>query len=107
MIKKFFDGHGDPIPKADLLTPTQIQIQKECDDLADLLIAKNKAYGNSAIDPVRVFSDASPEEQILVRLDDKLSRLKRGSAAGEDVITDLMGYLILLKVARNGVTNED
>ena len=39
-------------------------------------------------------------EQLLVRIDDKLSRLARGSAADEDVERDLMGYLVLLRVAR-------
>ena len=65
-----------------------------------MLVAKNAAYGDSALDPVRVFSHADPVEQILVRIDDKLSRLARGSAAGEDVEQDLMGYLILLRIAR-------
>lgn len=68
-------------------------------DIGRMLIAKNAAYGNSALDPVRVFSRADPVEQLKVRIDDKLSRLKRGAAAGEDVITDLIGYLVLLKVA--------
>lgn len=66
--------------------------------IEEMLLAKNKAYGNSAIEPVRVFSTASSREQILVRLDDKVSRLVRGSAAGEDVIGDMIGYLILLRV---------
>jgi len=74
-------------------------IRAECDALADMLIAKNKAYGNSALEPVRVFSRCDAVEQIRVRLDDKLSRLARGSAAGEDVVQDLLGYLILLRVA--------
>jgi len=38
-------------------------------------------------------------ELIRVRLDDKLSRIARGQAAGEDVTLDLMGDLILLPVA--------
>ena len=75
-------------------------ITEECDALRVLLLAKNAAYGNSALEPVRVFSKADPEEQIRVRLDDKLSRLARGSAAGEDVEQDLLGYLILLRVQR-------
>lgn len=75
-------------------------IADECRSLRDLLLSKNKAYGNSALDPVRIFSKADSEEQIRVRLDDKLSRLSRGSAAGEDVEQDLLGYLILLRVAR-------
>ena len=78
----------------------QALIGEECDLLKQMLVEKNKAYGNSALDPLRVFSKAEPEEQILVRLDDKLSRLARGSAAGEDVELDLMGYIVLLRVAR-------
>ncbi len=69
-------------------------------EVGDMLVEKNRAYGNSALDPVRVFSRASVVEQLLVRIDDKLSRLSRGSAAGEDVERDLMGYLVLLRVAR-------
>ena len=76
-------------------------VRSELTELGDFLISKNEAYGNSALDPVRVFSDASPEEQLLVRIDDKLSRLQRGSEyADEDTVTDLIGYLILLKIAR-------
>lgn len=72
-------------------------------EIRDMLIEKNKAYGNSALDPVRVFSKASAEEQILVRIDDKLSRLQRGSEyADEDTVKDLIGYLILLQIAREG-----
>ncbi len=75
-------------------------IADECDAVKALLLEKNQAYGNSAIEPVRIFSKAPSEEQIRVRIDDKLSRLARGSAAGEDVELDLIGYLILLRVAR-------
>jgi hypothetical protein len=84
------------------ITPDQahILISDECDRLKDMLLAKNAAYGCSALDPVRIFSKADPVEQIRVRLDDKLSRLARGTAAGEDVEADLCGYLILLRVAR-------
>lgn len=79
---------------------SQELIAAECDAVKAMLLEKNLAYGDSALDPVRVFSKASPVEQILVRLDDKLSRLQRGSAAGEDVVKDLIGYLILLRVAQ-------
>lgn len=57
-------------------------------------------YGNSALDPVRVFSKVSSVEQLLVRIDDKLSRLKRGTPDGEDIERDLLGYLVLLRIAR-------
>jgi hypothetical protein len=75
-------------------------VRAETDALALMLISKNAAYGNSALDPVRIFSKADTTEQIKVRIDDKLSRLARGSADGEDVEKDLMGYLVLLRIAR-------
>ena len=76
-------------------------IAEECDLLKSLLLEKNKAYGNSAFEPVRVFSRADPEEQIKVRLDDKLSRLARGTEFGsEDSEQDLLGYIVLLRVYR-------
>ena len=75
-------------------------VRAVADDAVAMLIEKNAAYGNSALDPVRVFSRAPVVEQLLVRIDDKLSRLARGSAAGEDVERDLLGYLLILRVAR-------
>lgn len=75
-------------------------IAAECDAIKAMLLAKNAAYGNSALDPVRVFSRASTHEQIRVRIDDKLSRLQRGSVFGdEDTVLDLIGYLVLLRIA--------
>lgn len=88
------------------MSDTQKKIAQVCDSIKEMLLAKNRAYGDSAINPVRVFSKASPEEQLLVRIDDKLSRLARGSAAGEDVVDDLIGYLVLLKVARAPAIDE-
>ena len=47
-------------------------------------------------------SQSSPVEQILVRIDDKLNRVKQGAgllANDEDVVMDLIGYFVLLKVA--------
>lgn len=76
------------------------EVRNYLDEISAMLIEKNRAYGNSALAPVRVFSRASTVEQILVRIDDKLSRLARGSAAGEDVEKDLLGYLVLLRIAR-------
>lgn len=76
-------------------------IAAECEALKTMLLAKNAQYGNSALEPLRVFSTASPVEQLLVRLDDKLSRIARGNGEGnEDAEADLLGYLILLRVAR-------
>jgi len=67
--------------------------------LAEMLISKNAKYGNSALEPKRIFSKASPVEQILVRIDDKLSRMSNQDE-DEDVVSDLLGYLVLLKIAK-------
>ena len=81
--------------------PNGFDILSECVALAEMLIDKNVADGDSALSPVNGFAHGlDPEAQIRVRLDDNLSRLARGQAAGEDVIKDLLGYLILLRLAR-------
>ena len=81
----------------------QALIADECDEIKAMLLGKNKAYGNSALEPLRIFSTANADEQIKVRLDDKLSRLARGTGVEtEDVEGDILGYLVLLRIARRG-----
>lgn len=81
--------------------PAAADIIGECLNLARMLLEKNRAYGNSALEPVRIMSrDLPTEAGILVRMDDKLSRLQRGHAAGEDPARDFVGYWILLQIAR-------
>jgi hypothetical protein len=75
------------------------KIEEVCDEIKEMLIKKNEAYGNSASDPVRIFSKVDAIEQINVRIDDKLSRIARGHEYGdEDTELDLIGYLILKRV---------
>ncbi len=68
-------------------------------ELGDMLKQKNIAYGNSALKPQRIFSTASSIEQINVRIDDKLSRIKNQMIDDEDAEFDLMGYLVLKRIA--------
>ena len=89
------------------LSKTEIKISEICDDIKELLIFKNRKYGNSALKPCRVFSKSSAVEQLLVRIDDKLNRIMQGAgllAKDEDVLNDLIGYLVLLKI---GMSEED
>jgi hypothetical protein len=78
-----------------------VQVGVVLDEIRELLIAKNKKYGNSALEPLGVFSQLSAKEGLLVRIDDKLKRIKNGSLErdDEDVINDLIGYLVLLKIS--------
>ena len=83
---------------------TQFTIGQVCDEIKDMLIAKNKSYGDSALDPIRIFSKADKTEQIKIRIDDKLSRISRGTEFyGDNDIDDLIGYLILFKVANETI----
>ncbi len=83
------------------MTKTQEEISAVCNDIKELLLYKNKQYGDSALNPSRIFSKSSAVEQILVRIDDKLNRIQKGAGLvgeDEDVIQDLIGYLVLLKI---------
>ena len=75
------------------MTKTQDEISAVCNDIKELLLYKNKQYGDSALNPSRIFSKASAVEQLLVRIDDKLNRIKKGAGLvgeDEDVIQDLI-----------------
>ncbi len=83
------------------MSPFERKVINITDNIADMLLNKNEKYGNSALEPKRIFSKASSVEQILVRIDDKLSRIANQSELeDEDVYMDLIGYLILLKIAK-------
>jgi hypothetical protein len=82
-------------------TQSQADICTVCNEIKDLLLEKNRKYGDSALNPIRVLSKSGNIEQIKVRIDDKLSRLRNSQDdEDEDVVSDLVGYLILLKVAQ-------
>ncbi len=92
---------GD-LENEDELTTTQALIRRECYSVMNMLLNKNRKYGDSAIHPIRCFSKADPIEQINVRIDDKISRLmSMQTDDDEDVEMDLIGYMILKRVAKN------
>ena len=76
------------------------EVSSILDEIRDMLVSKNEKYGNSALEPIGVFSKLSPKEGLLIRIDDKLKRIKNGSLDkdDEDVVNDLIGYLVLLKI---------
>jgi hypothetical protein len=80
--------------------PSGKKIFHACHEIAQLLIEKNISYGDSALDPVRIFAQSDNIEQIKIRIDDKINRVKNNQGfAGDNDIDDLIGYLILLKIA--------
>ena len=81
---------------------SQTKISNKCEEIKSFLLQKNEQYGDSVLTPIRIFSKADDKEQLRVRIDDKLNRLLQGNASiekDEDVIKDLIGYLILLLVS--------
>jgi hypothetical protein len=69
-------------------------------EITEMLINKNISYGDSALKPARIFSQSDNIEQIKIRIDDKINRVKNNQGfAGDNDIDDLIGYLILLKIA--------
>ena len=71
------------------------------DEVRDMLIQKNEAYGNSALKPITVFSKGNSAESLCARIDDKLARIQNVGITDEteDTLFDLAGYLILLIIA--------
>jgi hypothetical protein len=69
--------------------------------ITDLLKSKNKAYGNTALNPTNIFSKLNATEAICARIDDKLARIKNKGIKDEteDTVDDLIGYLLLLKMS--------
>ena len=106
--KRYNQKFITPLPI--VYTSVQEDIEIVCNSIKDLLISKNKKYGNSALEPKRIFSRSDAMEQIKVRIDDKLSRIATSGTEGadEDTLQDLIGYLVLLKVAmRQSATAEE
>jgi len=76
-------------------------VRKVCNDVAEMLIVKNKSYGNSALEPINCFYKGDAGTSIKVRIDDKLSRIMRGNEfQGDDTVFDLIGYLVLLLISQ-------
>ena len=86
---------------------TRSKIKSKCKSLENLLLQKNARYGDSALQPLNVFSEAGAVAGIKVRIDDKLKRIKNAGLvdATEDTLQDLAGYLILLMIAKDNESN--
>jgi len=76
-------------------------LDKVSEKIVKLLKDKNKAYGNTALNPPNIFSKLDSTEAICARIDDKLSRIKNKGINDktEDTVDDLIGYLFLLKMS--------
>lgn len=85
---------------------TSDKIKATFDSMRDLVLEKNKRYGDSALSPLGCFSKLDGEQGIRIRLDDKLKRISNSEELRKNDVSDVMGYLALLCVSR-GWTNFD
>ncbi len=90
------------------MKPTTERISTKCHEIEELLVAKNRAYGDSALNPLGIFASGDAEASICARIDDKLARVKHSPGAfGENEVTDLIGYLVLLLLVRKDKTTRE
>lgn len=107
--------HGGPVDPCSIeqhlkkalsqsLTPQErfnADVSEILEEIAALLEEKNRKYGDSALNPSRIFARSDAVEQIKVRMDDKLNRIRNAQDdEDEDVVKDLIGYLIILRIAQ-------
>ena len=87
---------------------TQKKITELLDGMKDLLLYKNQKYGDSAINPKKIFYKGDSTNSILIRLDDKLGRVISNPDEKPRVndVADIIGYCTLLLISM-GVTPED
>lgn len=91
-----------------ILTETQQKIVDVTEGMKDLLLYKNAKYGDSAINPKKVFYKGDSTNSILIRLDDKLGRVMSNPEEKPRIndIADIIGYCTLLLISM-GVSKED
>lgn len=78
------------------------------DSMKDLLLYKNEKYGDSALSPKNIFYKGDSTNSILIRLDDKIGRIKNNPDSKPRIndVCDVIGYCVLLLASMN-VTSED
>ena len=87
---------------------TQDKIIEIAEAMRDLLLYKNEKYGDSALHPKRIFHKGNAVSSILIRLDDKLSRVMENNDQLPRIndVADIIGYCTLLLVGM-GAKKED
>ena len=92
---------------------TKEKINRVTSSLNELLAIKNARYGDSALNPIGIFTKHMSKENttalnlILTRLDDKLQRIKNADVLRKNDVVDLMGYCTLLCCAKDWTDFKD
>lgn len=77
----------------DNIEQSNTQLAKIFANLSSLVQYKNSQYGNSALNPLKIFADKCSYGY---RLDEKLSRIQNSGELRKNDISDLMGGLALI-----------
>ena len=87
---------------------TQQKIHEIMGAMKDLLLYKNQKYGDSAINPKKIFYKGDSTNSILIRLDDKIGRVMSNTEEKPRIndVCDIIGYCTLLLISM-GVTASD
>lgn len=108
---KHIYASGGHIETDGIQLPTDVEyafedkVKEVVDGISRMLIEKNRKYGDSALKPIRIFSKEDNIAQLHTRIDDKLSRIKnQQDDEDEDSISDLIGYLVLLTIAKENLS---
>ena len=86
---------------------TAWKVSKVLDGMKELLLEKNKRYGNSALSPSNIFSKEDASNSIMIRIDDKINRIKNSTELRKNDVSDLVGYLVLLMANKDWITFKD
>ena len=88
-------------------TDSASRIEEIMDSMKDLLLYKNKLYGDSALNPRKGWYKGDAQNSILIRLMDKQARIDNNPAPLPRVndVCDIIGYCTLLLVSV-GVTRD-
>lgn len=89
-------------------TDTRNKINEIMEAMQDLLLSKNRLYGNSALNPKQIFYKGDAVNSILIRLDDKLGRIMANTDEKPRIndVADIIGYCTLLLISM-GVDKAD
>ena len=103
--ERFYGTAREDAPKT---TPTQQKITEITNAMRELLLYKNQKYGDSALKPKRIFHKGNNLTSILIRLDDKLSRVMENNDQLPRIndVADIIGYCTLLLIGM-GATADD
>ncbi len=71
------------------------QIKKYTNKVQEMLLSKNKAYGNSALEPLNIFNKGNASDSICARTDDKLARIKNVGISDktEDTLFEVLSLM--------------